>query len=65
MDILTKDKDMKKHLKKAIKDIKKSEERHFSEYEIRLLIHDEISCHMEVGNKLFSSFGENTELKGK
>ncbi len=42
MQIHTKNKEFKKHLKESFKAIAKSEERKWSEYELRLLIQDEL-----------------------
>ena len=44
MEIHTEDIEMKNHLEDAVKEINPDEERKFSEYELRLIIQDEMSC---------------------
>lgn len=44
MEIHTKDKDMRKILRDGKKEIDKAMDRTWSEYELRLLIQDEMSC---------------------
>lgn len=44
MEIQTKNKELKKHLKKSLLIVDKKQERKWSEYELRLLIQDELDC---------------------
>lgn len=52
MEIHTKDKDMKQILKDGKKHINPKQARLWSEYELRLLIQDEISCKDEEERRL-------------
>ena len=47
MEIHTKDKELGKVLKQGLKYVDKSQERIWSEYELRLLIQDELNCNLK------------------
>ncbi len=48
MEIHTKDKEFRKFLKQGLKEVDKSQERNWSEYELRLLIQDELNCILKM-----------------
>ena len=52
MEIMTEDIQMKNHLEDAVKEINPKDERKFSEYELRLIIQDELSCKDDEIKKL-------------